>query len=87
MDKSYIIVAIIILVSIIYLYHMQVLWQTQFVKRLQFTFGLYFSQFEWFNPLYLQDKSGGFKTQSYVEVIYLRLDSIQHAYPHAIPSN
>ena len=31
-------------------------------------FGLYFSQFEWFNPLYLQDKANGFKTQTYVEV-------------------
>ena len=34
-------------------------------------FGLYFSQFEWFNPLYLQDKANGFKTQSYVEQISL----------------
>ncbi len=31
-------------------------------------FGLYFSQFEWFNPIYLQDKEGGFKTQDYVKV-------------------
>ena len=31
-------------------------------------FGLYFSQFEWFNPLYLQDKANGFKTQTYVKV-------------------
>ena len=31
-------------------------------------FGLYFSQFEWFNPIYLQDKANGFKTQTYVEV-------------------
>lgn len=31
-------------------------------------FGLYFSQFEWFNPTYLSDKAGGFKTQNYVAV-------------------
>lgn len=31
-------------------------------------FGLYFSQFEWFNPTYLSDKTGGFKTQNYVAV-------------------
>lgn len=37
-------------------------------SKTSITFGLYFSQFEWFNPLYLQDKSGGFKTQNYVEV-------------------
>nr|BBG92283.1 alpha-L-fucosidase [Patiria pectinifera] len=28
-------------------------------------FGLYHSLFEWFNPLYLQDKKGGFSTQTY----------------------
>lgn len=31
-------------------------------------FGLYFSQFEWFNPTYLSDKANGFKTQNYVAV-------------------
>ena len=30
-------------------------------------FGLYHSMFEWFNPLYLQDKRHGFLTQDFVE--------------------
>lgn len=30
-------------------------------------FGLYFSQYEWFNPLYLNDKSKQFSTQDYVK--------------------
>ena len=34
-------------------------------------FGLYFSQFEWFNPLYLQDKANQFKTQTYVKDVSL----------------
>ena len=34
-------------------------------------FGVYFSQFEWFNPLHLQDKNNGFKTQTYVEQVSL----------------
>lgn len=29
-------------------------------------FGLYYSLFEWFNPLYLQDKANKWATQSYV---------------------
>ena len=32
-------------------------------------FGLYHSLFEWFNPLYLEDKAAGFKTHKFVEVI------------------
>ena len=35
-------------------------------------FGLYFSQFEWFNRLYLEDKARKFATQTYVEVCGLR---------------
>ena len=31
-------------------------------------FGLYHSLFEWFNPLYLEDKKNGWKTNTYVEV-------------------
>lgn len=31
-------------------------------------FGLYYSLFEFFHPLYLQDKKNGFKTQTYITV-------------------
>ena len=31
-------------------------------------FGVYFSQFEWFNPLFLQDQANDFKTQIYPKV-------------------
>lgn len=31
-------------------------------------FGVYFSQFEWYHPLYLQDKNNSFKTKDYVKV-------------------
>ena len=37
-------------------------------KRTNVTFGLYFSLYEWFNPLYLKDKTNHFKTQQYVNV-------------------
>ena len=32
------------------------------------TFGLYHSMFEWFHPLYLEDKQNGFKTQLFPAV-------------------
>ncbi|CAK8697412.1 unnamed protein product [Clavelina lepadiformis] len=35
-------------------------------NRTSIHFGLYHSLFEWFNPLYLKDKEGGFKTQDFV---------------------
>ena len=31
-------------------------------------FGVYFCHFDWYHPLYLQDKANGYKTQSYVKV-------------------
>lgn len=40
---------------------------TDAVRRKNLTMGLYHSLFEWFNPLYLQDKASGFKTRSFVE--------------------
>merc|ERR1712216_304752 len=40
--------------------------------------GLYHSIFEWFHPLYLADKEGGFKTRRYVDEVY---------YPEALELN
>ena len=37
-------------------------------KRSNITFGLYHSMFEWFHPLYLEDKQNGFKTQLFPAV-------------------
>ena len=37
-------------------------------SRTNITFGLYFSLFEWFHPLYLEDKANKFETQNYVKV-------------------
>ncbi|UJR17719.1 hypothetical protein I4U23_004617 [Adineta vaga] len=36
-------------------------------NRTNLAFGLYYSLFEWFNPLYLRDKSNNFTTQVYAE--------------------
>ena len=50
-------------------------------KNSDIHFGLYFSQFEWFNPLYLQDKANGFKTQKYVEEVSIpQMYEIVNAY-------
>ena len=32
-------------------------------KDPKFHFGIYYSLFEWFNPLYLKDKNGNFQTR------------------------
>ena len=37
-------------------------------NRTDLVFGLYHSMFEWFNPLYLEDKQNGFKTQLFPNV-------------------
>ena len=37
-------------------------------SRTDLVFGLYHSMFEWFNPLYLEDKQNGFKTQMFTDV-------------------
>ena len=36
--------------------------------RTNITFGLYHSLFEWFHPMYLEDKANKFKTRGYVKV-------------------
>ncbi|CAF2773583.1 unnamed protein product [Rotaria sp. Silwood2] len=38
-------------------------------NRTKLVFGLYYSLFEWFNPIYLQDKSNNFTTQYFPEVV------------------
>lgn len=44
-------------------------------------FGLYFSQFEWFNPLFLQDEANNYTTQTYVkEVSYPQMFEIVNGY-------
>ena len=42
-------------------------------KRTNMKFGVYHSQFEWFNPLWLQDKANNFSTQDFVNVSVLCL--------------
>ena len=37
-------------------------------KKTSIHFGLYHSLFEWFNPLFIQDKANNWKTQNFVEV-------------------
>ncbi|XP_067044468.1 alpha-L-fucosidase-like [Acropora muricata] len=40
-------------------------------SRTNVTFGLYYSLFEWFHPMYLADKANHFETQNYVNKIML----------------
>lgn len=50
-------------------------------NRTDIKFGLYHSLFEWFNPLYLQDKASGFKTDDYVvDVALVELKEIINEY-------
>ena len=37
-------------------------------NRTNITFGVYHSLYEWFHPVYLQDKKNGFKTQIFTAV-------------------
>ena len=39
-------------------------------KKTDMHFGLYHSMFDWFHPLYLDDKASGFKTQKFAVVCY-----------------
>ena len=37
-------------------------------KKPDLKFGVYHSLYEWFNPLYLEDKKNKFTTQTFIEV-------------------
>lgn len=53
----------------------------QSVRARNVTFGLYYSLFEWFHPLYLQDKAAGFNTTVYVDTVMLpQLYEVVNAY-------
>jgi len=41
-------------------------------KQSDIHFGLYHSLYEWFHPLYLQDKANNFVTRKFVQVCFLR---------------
>ena len=41
---------------------------TSVKNRTDIHFGVYFSHFEWFHPLYLKDKAAKFQTQEYIKV-------------------
>ena len=41
---------------------------TAIKNRTDIHYGLYFSHFEWFHPLYLKDKGAKFQTQEYIKV-------------------
>ncbi|XP_077979818.1 alpha-L-fucosidase-like [Glandiceps talaboti] len=50
-------------------------------KKTNMHFGLYYSLFEWFHPLYLEDKKNGFQTQTYVnDVVKPQLAEIINTY-------
>ena len=42
-------------------------------NRTDLVFGLYHSMYEWFHPLYLEDKQNGFKTQFFPNVCHMSL--------------
>ena len=55
------------------------------VRKAGLTMGLYFSEFEWYHPLYLQDKANNFSTDQYVvDVQQKQLREIVEAYKPAV---
>jgi len=53
----------------------------QAVRKHNLTFGCYHSLFEWFHPLYLQDKANNFATRDYVtEVLFPELQTLVNNY-------
>ena len=51
---------------------------TSSVRSAGIRMGLYHSIFEWYHPLYLQDKANGYNTSRYVDEVY---------YPQAVELN
>ena len=47
-------------------------------KKKGIHFGLYHSLFEWFNPMYLEDKGKNFTTQLFVKVITCKTNDIKY---------
>jgi hypothetical protein len=41
-------------------------------NRTDLVFGLYHSMYEWFHPLYLEDKKNGFQSQQFPNVCYYK---------------
>jgi len=41
-------------------------------------FGLYHSLFEWFHPLYKEDKANKFQTRKFVEVVFVSVFPVVH---------
>jgi hypothetical protein len=40
-------------------------------NRTTIEFGIFYSMYEWFNQVYLEDKKNGFKTQEFINVSYI----------------
>jgi len=59
-----------LLFTVIFLFYFMCLGDlaTAIRNRTNITFGLYHSMFEWFHPLFLEDKQNGFKTQLFPKV-------------------
>ena len=58
----------VIIISFSFLYYLIAALANSFREKTDVHFGLYFSLFEWFHPLYLKDQENQYHTQEYVKV-------------------